>query len=233
MKKSARNVLGMTTICVLLISSVVWAHQSGNMISGQKGRGRQMCGEDRRRPDRDGFGMGINWAELNLTDDQKAQMQEKFREFQTATAELREKMRFARRDVRTVMRQNQVDQAKVDSAWAEIGTLQQQLDEAQTDHMLALRSILTQEQLETIQKNRETRQELQELKAEYRDMLFSSGEIDVEQLKALQAQITEKELALQRDRAEDRAEERAEWLQELTPEQQQQLRMKGRGPCKW
>lgn len=225
MKKFAKNVLGIATVCTLLISSAVWAQQSGNVNPDRKGGNRQMRGNAGVRQRKDGFGMRINWAELNLTEEQKTQMQEKRREFQVDTAELQQKMRFARQDLGTAMRQDPIDQASVDSKWAEISALQQQLGEAETEHMLALRSILTQEQLEALQKSRETRQELQELKTEYRDLLLSPGEIDAATLKQLQAQITEKELALQKERTENRAER----FQALTPEQQQQLQSDRRG----
>ena len=216
MKISAKNVSGIITVCILLISSPVWAQQPGNSGPGQE-RGkrpvRQNIGPARQSDA--GFGVGINWTELNLTDEQQAQMRAKRRGFQISTAELQQKLRFARQDLVLAMRQQPVDQAKIESAWAEISTLQHQLGEAETEHILALRSLLTQEQLEAVQKNRETRQELQELKTEYRDMLLSPGKIDIETLKQLQAQITEKELALQKERIENRAER----FQALTPEQ--------------
>ena len=228
MKRShvTRIVITVVTLGTLFTSSASWA-QPRKTGSGRQFSGKQ-AGRGQARPDQKfggGFGMRFNWAELNLSEEQKTQMQEKRREFQLSTSELQQKMRFARQDLGTAMRQDPVDQTKVDSVWAEISALQQKLGEAETEHMLALRSILTQEQLEILQKNRETQQELQELKAEYRDLLLSPGEIDAEKLKQLQAQITEKELALQKERVENRVEK----FQSLTPEQRKQNRRKRQG----
>lgn len=167
--------------------------------------------------------MGINVKQLELTEEQKTQLQEKARDFQTATAEIRTKLQYTQQDLRAEMRKEEVDQAKIDSLWAEITALKQQIGDAQVDHFLEIKSVLTPEQLEKLQdKGSETARELRDLKEEFQDLLIAPGETDAAKLKALQAQIAEKEIELQKEKAvkmEEQREKMKEKLDSLTPEQ--------------
>ncbi|MCP4397113.1 MAG: periplasmic heavy metal sensor, partial [bacterium] len=151
------------------------------------------------------MGLGFFRGDLNLSDEQKTQVQEKSREFQLATEETRLKLRFAQQDLRMAMQQEPVDQAKIDSLWADIAGLRQVQDEARVEQLLELKSLLTDEQLASLQVRENAKQELQTLKAEFHGMLLTSGEIDAAKLQELQAEITEKEMVLEKERAEKRA----------------------------
>lgn len=164
-------------------------------------------------------GFGINLAGVELSDEQREQIQQQMRDFQVNTADIRQQLQFAEQDLRQEMRNDPVDQAKVDSLWAKITDLNQKMGEAQVNHMLALKGILTPEQLATIQKNEQVALELQKLRIEQRELLLASGAPDVQRLQQIQAEIAEKEVALQRERFENIAEKFAN----LTPEQQEKL----------
>ncbi len=218
-----RTMLGVFMIGALLFSSVTWA-QPGNDDPGQppfmgKHGERGDDGPDRKFGN--DFGIRFNLAALNLSEEQMTQLHEQRREFEISTAELRQKMRFAQQDLRMEMRNEPADQAKIDRLWSEISTLQQQLGDAETEHLLALRNILTPEQLAALQQKQDTAQELRELKEAYRELLLSPDTPDAEKLKQLQTQITEKEIALQKERIEKRTER----FQSLSPEQREQFQV--------
>jgi Spy/CpxP family protein refolding chaperone len=172
-------------------------------------------------------GMGLDLRGIELTEEQKTQMQSIIRDFQIKTAEIRQKLQFAYQDLRTEMQKEPVDQAKVDGLWAEITDLKKTLGEAQANQMLAMKGVLTPEQLETIRTSGQTARDLQALKAELREVLLTEGAPDVEKLQALQAQIAEKEVALEKEKAEKLAERKAEMqakLESLTPEEQEKIK---------
>ncbi len=202
--------VGMTLLATVLIASVVFA-QRGNSPQNQKGGRKQGKFNHQQRGDRPGrrsgreMGLGFFRGDLNLSDEQKTQVQEKSREFQLATEETRLKLRFAQQDLRMAMQQEPVDQAKIDSLWADIAGLRQVQDEARIEQLLELKNLLTDEQLASLQARENAKQELQTLKAEFHGMLLTSGEIDTAKLQELQAEITEKELVLEKERAEKRA----------------------------
>lgn len=230
MKRNTLVTIGIITVCVVSLVSAVWAQEPADATNAprQIQTKRANVGQPQRNvragrgPGGPGGNAGIsfNLAEIELSEEQKASMLEKRREFQINTAEIRQKLQFAQKDLRSEMRKDPVDQAKVDSLWAEITSLKQQLGEVETEHMLALRSILTPEQLEKLQKTGETARELRELKAELQEMLLASGEPDAEKLKQLQTQIVEKEVALEKERVAKMAERMAS----LPEDQREQFR---------
>jgi Spy/CpxP family protein refolding chaperone len=162
----------------------------------------------------------INWAELDLSEEQKDQIQQKSRDFQVNTAEIRQKLQFAQQDLRAEMREEPVDQAKVDSLWADITSLKQQIAEVEAELFLEIKNLLTPEQLEKLRESEATAQELRELKAELREILLAPGEPDAAKVKELQAKIAEKEVALQKERVENFVQK----MESLTPEQRQQMK---------
>ena len=199
---------GMTLAAVLIGSLVLTqaADARSNKRAGVRKNGfsSQDARAGRFLGDR-GFGFGSFLGELSLSDEQKTQMQEKYREFRLATEETNLKLRFAQRDLRMAMREQPVDQTKIDDLWVNITELRQAQAKARLDQLLELKSILTEEQLATLQARENERQELQALRSEYRRLLLASGEADVVKLQELQAKITEKELFLEKERAEKRA----------------------------
>lgn len=215
------KVIGTVAVCTLFIASTGLA-QSARMQS-QRQSGPNVEKQQRNRvPGRDfgGGGMMINWAELDLSEEQKEQMSEKRREFQVNTAEIQQKLQFVQQDLRAEMRKDPVDQAKIDGLWDEITALKQQIGEAEANYFLEVRNLLTPEQLEKLRESEATMQELRELKAELREMLLAPGELDAAKVKELQAKIAEKEVALQKERFETLAQK----MKSLTPEQRQQMR---------
>jgi len=99
-------------------------------------------------------------------------------------------------------------------------SLKQQIAEVESDRFLEIKNLLTPEQLEKLRESDATAQELHELKAELREMLLAPGESDAAKVKALQTKITEKEVALQKERFEKFAQK----MESLTPEQRQQMK---------
>jgi chromosome segregation ATPase len=92
--------------------------------------------------------------------------------------------------------------------------------------MLAMKDVLTPEQLETIRTSGQTARELQALKAELREVLLAEGAPDLQKLQALQAQIAEKEVALEKEKAEKLAQRQAEMqakLESLSPEEREKI----------
>ncbi len=217
------QVIGIVTVCTLCIGLVGWA-QPGKTRSFPQFPGEKPNVFHLPRDWFPGHGLndgdlGINWAEIDLSEEQQEQIQQKFREFQVNIAGIRQKLQFIQKDLHTEMRKDPLDQAKVDNLWAEITDLKRQINEAQANHFLAIKSILTSEQLEKLQKKGKTAQELRALKAELQEMLLASDEPDAETLKQLQAKIAEKEIALQKERFEQLTQKQTS----LTPEQREKI----------
>lgn len=166
------------------------------------------------------LGFGLNLAGIELSDAQQDQIQQHMRDFQVNTAEIRQKLKFAEQDVRQEMRNEPVDQAKIDGLWADITSLKQQLGQAQIDHTLALKSVLTPEQLTTLQETESVALELQKLRLEERELLLASGATDVERLQQIQVEIAAKEVVLERERFENAAER----IANMPPEEQDRFR---------
>ena len=229
------SLIGIVAVCTFGLTFVSSAQPNaqGNLRQNMPQDGRQTADN---RPNRDfspqgdmqgrqpggNLGFGLNLAGIELSDEQKDQMRQQMRDFQVNTAEIRQKLQFAEQDLRQEMRNETVDQAAVESLWAEITNLKQQIGQAQVNHILALKGILTPEQLATIQENESTVIELQKLRLEERELLLASGAPDVQRLQQIQAEIAAKEVALERERVENRTERFAN----LTPEEQEQFRNK-------
>ncbi len=224
-------IIGIVAVCTFGIALVSGAQQRDQQNTHQtqgkrpdRDQGQRGGGQNRQNDRKGGF--GLNLAGIELSEEQKAQFQQQMRDFQVNTAEIRQQLQFAEQDIRKDMRNETVDQANIDSLWAKITELKQQFGEAQTNHMLAMKGILTAEQLATIQDNESAALELQKLRLEQRELLLASGAPDVQRLQQIQAQIAQKEVTLERERLENMAERFAN----MTPEEQEQLKNnRGRG----
>jgi len=251
-----KRITVLTLAIMVVVLSIFWFSSSGwaQPKNAPPVRPAQEAGM-RERPDfppkaePEGGELRIAWKQLGLSEEQKKQMEQKRREFQVNTAGIREKLRFAEQDLRAETLKAPADRAKIDSLLNEISTMKRQMSEAATQNLLAIKSLLTPEQLEkltnsqvplpkgfeklqltpeqrskiqevlknSMQKNRETAGNLRELKADLRDMLMTSKEVDAAKLKQLQTEIAEKELALEKGRVEMLLQIK----EVLTPEQRQ------------
>lgn len=208
--------VGMTLAATALLGSLVFtqaADARGRKMDGKKDGFRQQESRGGRFDGGKEWGFGFFLGDLNLSDEQKTQMQEKYRESRLAGEETNLKLRFAKRDLGSAMREETVDQAKVDGLWADIAELRQTQAKARIEQLLELKSILTEEQLATLQARENEWQELQALRTEFRELLMASGETDLAKLQELQAKITEKELVLEKERAEKWAASKDEFAQ--------------------
>lgn len=192
-------------------------------------------------------GIRINWRALNLTEEQLAQIKQYRRSFQINSAGMREELKFVQQDLREEIEQATADRAKIDQLVSELSNLKQRLSEAAVQNILAIKSVLTQEQLNLLaeqqarlprelqrlklsseqktqiwqimkdfmKKTRGIEMELQDLKLELRETLLSSSEVGSSKLGQLQADIAEKELALEKARIDQLVRMR----EVLTPEQ--------------
>jgi Spy/CpxP family protein refolding chaperone len=234
-----------------------FGNNQGNMGPGGRQAGFQQGqqgprGGQQRGQQRDGKGMRINWRELDLSEEQQAQLRQLQRDFRVNTAGIQEELRYTQQDLRQEMRNETVDQAKIDSLLNEVASLKQKLSEAETQNYLAIRGILTQEQIEKLatlqqplpgqlrgvdltdeqraqistimkesrEKNQAMRQEVRDLREQYQEALFTSGNVDASKLQQLQADITAKEVALEKEQVNMLLQIRAL----LTPEQQEQMK---------
>ena len=224
-KNTLVAIVGIAIVCTLGVALVSGAQPKAQFNQRQMPGNRpnmvqpQKSGGDPVRRSGRSLGVRFNLAGVELSEEQKAQIQQLDRDFQVNTAEIRQQLQFVQQDLRSAMRDDPVDQAKVENLWAEITTLKQQLGQAQTNHVLALKGVLTPEQLATIQQNEQTALELQKLRTELRELLLASGAPDVQRLQQIQAEITAKEVALERERVEKMADKFAS----LTPEQQERF----------
>lgn len=89
----------------------------------------------------------IDWNKLGLSPQQKAQLIRKRREFQIAAAGLREELKFVESDLRTEMIKSPGDRAKIEEILHAMSTLKLKLSEAAVNNLLAIKGILTPEQL--------------------------------------------------------------------------------------
>lgn len=93
-------------------------------------------------------GMGACWnANLTLTAEQSAKVTSLRQKFQSETFELRKKLMVKRFEFRTLFSQPNVDESKLKKNHEELLSLQKALQEKRFDHRLAMRKILTHEQL--------------------------------------------------------------------------------------
>lgn len=161
----SRVLVGMILISLFLFSSQGWA-QPKNERNQQQSRMEQRS-QDKESPQsrmgqkgispkhefdqEDGNeGIRINWRTLNLTREQRQQIQQFRREFQVDTARVRKELQFAERDLHAEIMQDQVDRAKIDSLLQNIADLRQRVSAAAVQNVLAIKSVLTQEQLDIL-----------------------------------------------------------------------------------
>ncbi len=84
---------------------------------------------------------------LNLTDEQKKQMQRLQLDLQKKNTPIQSQIRLARLDIREQMMADKPDKAKIEKAMKQVSDLQLQVKMNGLDHMFAVRGILTSEQL--------------------------------------------------------------------------------------
>jgi Spy/CpxP family protein refolding chaperone len=116
------------------------------MMGGHPSMGAEQPGFEGQRGE-DGDDLRINWSELDLTPEQREQMRLKRRDFQVSTASVRAELNFAEQDLRAEMLKDEVDQAKVDSLVQQVSTLKQKISAAAIDNLLAIKALLTPEQV--------------------------------------------------------------------------------------
>lgn len=92
----------------------------------------------------------INWNKLGLSSEQKAQMVRQRRAFQVDTAGLREELKFAEADLRAEMNKIPADRAKIEALLKSMAVLKQRLGDAAIQNLLAIKSVLTPEQLQKL-----------------------------------------------------------------------------------
>lgn len=109
-----------------------------------KGMGMGMCSG--KQP-MGGQGLMECMKDLNLTDDQKAKMEEINFTNRNAMIDLRAGMEKARLKMHHEMMADTPDKAKILAASKEINTIQGQIEDAQINHFFAVRGILTADQL--------------------------------------------------------------------------------------
>ena len=89
-------------------------------------------------------------SELDLTEDQKAQLQAKEEALQTEVNPLRDELFSKRMELRSLWTQNPIDEAKILAKQKEIQTIQNQIQDKVTLHRLECRQLLTAEQREKL-----------------------------------------------------------------------------------
>ena len=129
--------LGILTIALVLTASGVWAFGGGGGCCGM-GMG----------PD-PGMKSGIA-SDLDLTADQKAQLQARQEAFMTEIEPLRNELFTKREELRQIWTKPDPDQAAISAKQQEIRNLQGQIQERATQQRLGCREILTAEQCETL-----------------------------------------------------------------------------------
>ncbi len=108
----------------------------------------------RQNRNEDGNDFRINWRALKLTPEQLEHIKEFRRDFQINTAGIREKLTYAQQDLQEEIGKIDVDQAKIDDALQQLSELKQALNEAAIKNILAMRSVLTPEQLAILTEQR-------------------------------------------------------------------------------
>jgi Spy/CpxP family protein refolding chaperone len=145
-------VIVVTTVSILCISSLGWAQQPQEDLPPVPPAHQEMepPGPGSAQNQGEYGDLRINWMLLGLSKEQKEQIQQKRREFQISTAATREELRFVEQDLREEMGKDPVDRTKIDSVLKNISTLKQQISEAAVQNLLAIKSVLTPEQLEKL-----------------------------------------------------------------------------------
>jgi Spy/CpxP family protein refolding chaperone len=130
--------LGLLVIGLVLIGSNAWAFRGGCGMGPGMGTGP---------------GMGMNpriASELNLSEDQQAQIQSKQEAFMEGIAPLRNEMLAKREELRQLWAKSDPDQSLISAKQEEIRSIQAQMQERATQHRLDCREVLTPEQREKI-----------------------------------------------------------------------------------
>jgi len=189
---------------------------------------------------------GLNWRVLDLSDEQRTKIQELSQDVREKTADLRKDLKDAQQDLRDEIKEETVDQARIDKLLQEIADLKSQLEEATMQRLLAIKGVLTPEQLEKLAEAKAEREQgllndeqrdkiaeitkasqeaIQALRNELRDLrdtfqdLLIAKDTDQAQLKAVQEQIAAKEAALEKAQVDRVLQIKAV----LTPEQFKQF----------
>ena len=127
--------LGLLTVALVLTASGVWAFGGGGCGMGM------------------GPGLGMNSrfaSDLNLTADQKAQLQARQEAFMTEMEPLRNELFSKREELRQLWAKPNPDQNVISLKQQEIRELQGQIQERATQQRLGCREILTAEQREKL-----------------------------------------------------------------------------------
>jgi len=150
-----RYLSGMIVGWMLCLSLSVWAQAPADLQEGMPPAQMEPQGGPGMRPfdnllTQMGSGTGeirIDWNQLGLSPQQKGEMIKKRREFQIAAAGLREALTFAEADLREEMMNAGGDRAKIEAILHAMSTLKLQLSEAAVNNLLAIKGILTPEQV--------------------------------------------------------------------------------------
>ena len=154
------NNLFMAGLLVLLslicISSLGWAQMKNpkplRPDLAQVGQRVSQPPKPALAPDPGEFGdMRIDWKELDLSEEQKETIHEKRRDFQVQTAGIRTELRFAQQDLQAEITKDATDLSRIDDLSNDISTLTLQLSEAAVQNILAIKRILTPDQLKKLQ----------------------------------------------------------------------------------
>jgi Spy/CpxP family protein refolding chaperone len=143
--------IAVVTVSIVCISSFGWAQSQGDpppMPPAPQGMEPIGPGSDRDQGD---YGnIRVNWKQLELTDEQQAQIDQKRREFRINAAGMREELQLAEQDLRQEMVKDPVDRAKIDKLVNDLSALKQKMSDAALQNLLAIRGVLTPEQLEKL-----------------------------------------------------------------------------------
>ena len=142
------------TWSVFSISSLGWAQTEPQKLLRQRlAQAGLRAKQPELPPVRDQGALGnirIDWKELGLSKEQTEEIRQKRRDFQVQTAGIRKELTFAQQDLRLEIAKDPSDRARIDSILDHISTLSRQMSEAAIQNVLAMKSILTPDQLEKI-----------------------------------------------------------------------------------
>lgn len=150
--KSLVKALVLTTFLIAALTVTFAQEGAGNKSSGEESCGAQCY-------------LGCYGAELNLSDTQKAQMQERINRFREATAGLREQLSALRRQSRAAEDGGVVNEAAVRAAAQARANLRAEMEVAHARLTSELNAILTPEQKA---KRAEQQRQCEERKREWR-----------------------------------------------------------------
>ncbi|MFP8489235.1 Spy/CpxP family protein refolding chaperone [Gracilimonas sp. Q87] len=160
-----KNILKISVLSALLIGLTVdvSAQQRNKM---QKNANGDCQGQIMNRADRQGQNMQRMMTQLNLTDDQKAKVEEIHLNGQKGMIPLRNNMQKKNAKLRTLKMSDNYDEDAVNALIEEIGELRTAMMAMRTGHQQQIRKILTEEQrikFDTMQQKRGPRQQGQRM----------------------------------------------------------------------